>query len=267
MDITLVIAGFCISLVVGLCGVGGGAMMTPLLIAYGIPPSTAVGTDLLYAAITKSAGVLTHHSHGSIRWRTVLLLALGSLPASGLALYLLSQLDADSGLYESVITATLGVALFLTACVLLSRKERVSVSDDHPAHPDSGREPFLVRWVNPLTFAVGVLLGTLVTLSSVGAGAVGAAALVMLYPRMPAVSVVGVDLAHALPLAALASIGHLFLGNVDFMLLASLLPGAIPGVIIGARLGSFISARRMRHILGSVLLLAGVGFTYSALSA
>ena len=265
MDITLVIAGFCISLVVGLCGVGGGAMMTPLLIAYGIPPSTAVGTDLLYAAITKSAGVLTHHSHGTIRWRTVSLLALGSLPASGLALYVLSLLDAKSGLYESIITATLGIALFLTACVLLSRKERVPASDDNPAHADEGA--FLVRWVNPLTFAVGVLLGALVTLSSVGAGAVGAAALVMLYPRLPAVSVVGVDLAHALPLAAVASIGHLFLGNVDFMLLASLLPGAIPGVIIGARLGSFISASRMRHILGSVLLLAGAGFTYSALSA
>ena len=263
MDIALIVAGFLISLVVGLCGVGGGAMMTPLLIAYGIPPATAVGTDLLYAAITKSAGVMVHHSRGNIQWRKVGLLAAGSLPASGLALYGLSLMDAtENGLYETVIMASLGVALLLTSAILLSRKEPLH---PHPEHPSE--HPFMTRHVNLLTVLVGVLLGTLVTLSSVGAGAVGAAALIMLYPRLRALSIVGVDLAHALPLAALASIGHLFLGNVDLMLLLNLIPGAIPGVIVGARLASYISPKLMRHILGSVLFIAGLAFSYKALFA
>ena len=262
MDVTLIVAGFLISLVVGLCGVGGGAMMTPLLIAYGIPPATAVGTDLLYAAITKSAGVMTHHNHGAIHWRKVALLAAGSLPVCGLALLGLSLLDTEHGLYESVITASLGVALLMTSAVLLSRKEPLQPHPEHPAE-----RPFLTRHVSLLTVLVGALIGGLVTLSSVGAGAVGAAALIMLYPRLSALSIVGVDLAHALPLAALASIGHLLLGNVDLMLLLNLVPGAIPGVIVGARLASRVSPKLMRHILGSVLLLAGIAFTYKAFFA
>jgi len=247
-------------MVVGLCGVGGGAMMTPLLIAYGIPPATAVGTDLLYAAITKSAGVLTHHKRGNIQWKKVALLAMGSLPASGLALYGLSQIDTQSSLYETIISASLGVALLMTAAILLSRKEPLH---PHPEHPTEML--FLTRHVSVLTVLVGFLIGALVTLSSVGAGAVGAAALIMLYPRLPAISIVGVDLAHALPLAALASVGHLFLGNVDLLLLLNLIPGAIPGVIIGARLASCISPRLMRHILGGVLFIAGLSFAYKAL--
>ncbi|MCF6280989.1 MAG: sulfite exporter TauE/SafE family protein [Candidatus Polarisedimenticolaceae bacterium] len=262
MDITLIVAGFLISLVVGLCGVGGGAMMTPLLIAYGIPPATAVGTDLLYAAITKSAGVLTHHKRGNIQWQKVTLLAMGSLPASGLALYGLSQIDVESELYESVISASLGVALLMTSAILLSRKEPLHPHPEHPAEI-----PFFTRHVKLLTVLVGILIGSLVTLSSVGAGAVGAAALIMLYPRLPAVSIVGVDLAHALPLAALASVGHFFLGNIDFMLLLNLIPGAIPGVIVGARLASHISPKLMRQILGSVLFIAGVGFAYKSMFA
>ncbi len=260
MDISLLIAGFLISMVVGLCGVGGGAMMTPLLIAYGIPPATAVGTDLLYAAITKSAGVLTHHKRGNIQWKKVALLATGSLPASALVLFGLSQIDVNSALYESVISASLGFALLLTSAILLSRKEPLHPHPEHPAD-----HPFLMRHVNVLTVFVGLLIGALVTLSSVGAGAVGAAALIMLYPRLPAISIVGVDLAHALPLAALASLGHLFLGNVDLMLLLNLMPGAIPGVIVGARLASRISPKLMRHILGGVLFIAGLSFSYKAI--
>lgn len=260
MDISLIAAGFFISIIVGLCGVGGGAMMTPLLIAYGIPPATAVGTDLLYAAITKSAGVSTHHKRGNIQWDKVTLLAMGSLPASGLALYGLSLIDVESGLYESIISASLGVALLMTSAILLSRKEPLH---PHPEHPVD--KPFLAHHVKLLTVMVGFLIGALVTLSSVGAGAVGAAALIMLYPRLPAVSIVGVDLAHALPLAALAAVGHLFLGNVDLMLLLNLIPGAIPGVIIGARLASSISPKLMRQILGCVLFIAGISFAYKAI--
>ena len=246
-------------MVVGLCGVGGGSMMTPLLIAYGIPPATAVGTDLLYAAITKSAGVLTHHKRGNIQWKKVGLLAMGSLPASGLALFGLSQIDAQSSLYETIISASLGVALLMTSAILLSRKEPLH---PHPEHPTEIR--VLARHVSLITVLVGFFIGALVTLSSVGAGAVGAAALIMLYPRLPAVSIVGVDLAHALPLAALASVGHLFLGNVDLMLLLNLIPGAIPGVIVGARMASHISPRLMRHILGGVLFIVGLSFSYKA---
>jgi len=255
MDITFILAGFVVGTVVGVTGVGGGSLMTPFLIYYGIPPAIAVGTDLLFAAITKCGGVWAHHNQGTVRWPAVALLAAGSLPATILAVYALGRMREAGFDYQSLITACISVSLLLTSIVLLF-KERIEAA--------GGGIPVLVRFrlhfSAPLTVLAGLLLGGLVTLSSIGAGALGAAILFLLYPRWKAVSVVGTDLAHAVPLAALASFGHLALGNVEPALLAALLIGSLPGIFLGARIGSGLPEEWLRRGLGVMLLCIGVVF-------
>lgn len=256
MDIALTAAGFLVGAVVGMTGVGGGALMTPFLILYGVSPVVAVGTDLVYAAITKAGGLVSFHRNRCVHWPVVLLLALGSLPASGLAVFLLQWLDAAGIDYGPLVTRMVSVGLILTSLVLLfkGRLQRFA-----------GSEPFArlarlrARWATPLTVAAGAVLGVLVTLSSVGAGALGAAILFTLYPRLPVRVIVGTDLAHAVPLAALAGAGHLHLGSVDPQLLGYLLLGSLPGVMLGARAGRALPEATMRGVLGTVLLSIGVG--------
>lgn len=256
MDITLTAAGFLVGAVVGMTGVGGGALMTPFLILYGVSPVVAVGTDLVYAAITKAGGLLSFHRNRCVHWPVVALLALGSLPASGLALWLLKWLDAAGIDYGLLVTRMVSVGLILTSLVLLfkGRLGRLA-GNDRLAWLNGLRE----RWATPLTIGAGVLLGVLVTLSSVGAGALGAAMLFLLHPRLPVRVIVGTDLAHAVPLAALAGAGHLHLGSVDVQLLGYLLLGSLPGVMLGARAGRMLPEATMRGVLGTVLLSVGVG--------
>lgn len=257
MDITYTVTGFVIGAIIGLTGIGGGSLMTPALILYGIPPVTAVGTDLLYASITKCGGVWAHQREGNINWRVVGLMALGSMPTAVLMVWLLHSLQVRDAAYQTIITAVLGVSLILTSLVLLfstrlrqyARKARGTVlAGIHK------------RWAGRVTVLGGVTLGVLVTLSSVGAGALGTAMLVVLYPRLAAARIVGIDLAHAVPLTAIAGFGHLWIGTVDLQLLIALLIGSLPGVALGTRMGSILPDQLMRGVLGCMLMAIGVGF-------
>ena len=267
MNVMYTASGFAVGLLVGITGVGGGSLMTPLLVfLFGFKPAVAVGTDLLYAAITKTAGVFVHHGkHRSVDWRIVSLLALGSLPAAGITLYVLKNLMAVGKEITGTITFTLGIALLLTACallirsVLLLRKPKTQeIDDEHSSVNNAGR--FSPRWEKVATVVTGIVLGVLVTLSSVGAGALGTVALLFLYPRMSTLKIVGTDLAHAIPLTAVAGLGHLSLGNFDLDLLLSLLIGSVPGIWIGSHLSAKIPEQYLRPVLAVLLLIIGLKF-------
>ncbi|TRW92764.1 sulfite exporter TauE/SafE family protein [Candidatus Methylobacter oryzae] len=259
-------SGLSVGLLVGLTGVGGGSLMTPLLVfLFGFKPAVAVGTDLLFAAITKTGGVWVHHNkHSSVDWKIVGWLGLGSIPSALATLYVLKHLMDVGKETTGAITFTLGVALLLTASalivrsILLSRAAKLNPIDDEHSNPENaGRFKHLQI---PATVFIGVVLGILVTLSSVGAGALGTVALLFLYPRMTTLKIVGTDLAHAIPLTAVAGLGHLSLGNVDLMLLGSLLVGSIPGIWIGSHLSAKIPEKILRPILACVLMLIGLKF-------
>ncbi|MEN8131636.1 MAG: sulfite exporter TauE/SafE family protein [Pseudomonadota bacterium] len=258
MDIAFILAGLAIGMIVGLSGVGGGALMTPFLVFYGVPVSMAVGTDLVYAALTKSGAVWLHHKARTVEWRIVGMLALGSIPASLAGILLLKGFLATDTNFEGVITSILGIALILSALVLLFKTRILQFKSNKRSHNPGF---FRNRWTMPITILCGTILGLLVTLSSVGAGALGAAILILLYPRLPAASLVGTDLAHAVPLAALAGAGHAQLGLVDFQLLGNLLLGSLPGVFLGTKLGTRLAEPIVRGVLASLLLTLGVAFT------
>ncbi|MCQ8115983.1 sulfite exporter TauE/SafE family protein [Methylomonas rosea] len=267
MNLMYTASGFVVGMLVGVTGVGGGSLMTPLLVfLFGFKPAVAVGTDLLYASITKTAGVFVHHGkHGSVDWKIVGWLALGSLPFAGITLYVLKNLMEVGKEVTGAITFTLGVALLLTALALLVRSillrkaaKTAAIDDEHSNQENSGR--FSPRWEKVATVFTGAVLGVLVTLSSVGAGALGTVALLFLYPRMTTLKIVGTDLAHAIPLTAVAGLGHLSLGNFDLDLLISLLLGSVPGIWIGSHLSAKIPEYFLRPVLATLLLVIGVKF-------
>lgn len=259
MDWAYTFSGLLVGFLVGLTGVGGGSLMTPLLVfLFGIPPIKAVGTDLLFAAVTKAGGVWAHGRRGTVEWGLVGRLAAGSVPASLLTTYFLQSLVVQKANVDTIITSLLGTALILTSVALLFKRE----------FQDIGRRisreiaPDWVRWRGALTVLAGVILGSLVTLTSVGAGALGAAMLFFLYPRLPTARIVGTDIAHAVPLTAVAGLGHLHMGTVDFVLLGSLLLGSLPGIYLGSHLSTQVPEKVMRPILASMLMLIGVKFMW-----
>ncbi|MCF8151057.1 MAG: sulfite exporter TauE/SafE family protein [Burkholderiaceae bacterium] len=249
----LTLSGFGVGILVGLTGVGGGSLMTPLLVlAFGVKPITAVGTDLLYAAITKSGGSWVHHRHGNVDWRITARLAGGSLPAAGLTLMILAQFGTEQRSVSGLISSVLGVALLLTAASLIFRQRLLALARRRSASAD-----FSQRHVAGLTLVVGAVIGVLVTITSVGAGALGVAALTFLYPNLATRQVVGSDIAHAVPLTFVAGLGHWWLGTVDVALLASLLLGSLPGIALGAHFVAKLPERALRGLLAAVLLLVG----------
>lgn len=257
MDIAYTLAGFVVGFAVGLTGVGGGSLMTPLLhLGFGVPIAAAVGTDLLYAAVTKSSGVRVHARRRTIRWDIVACLALGSIPAAVVTVAAIEHSHLNGQAFASMITAMLSVALILTAVVLVVRPFLRDFVRREGRFP--GLLAFHRRWVRQLTVIVGVLLGVLVTLSSVGAGAIGTVLVLLLYPGLGAASVVGTELAHAVPLTLVAGLGHWQVGTVDFALLLALLLGSIPGVYVGGRLGARLSERTLRPVLAVMLVFIGV---------
>jgi uncharacterized membrane protein YfcA len=246
-----VLSGFVVGLIVGLTGVGGGSLMTPaLVLLFGFHPATAVGTDLLYAAITKTCGTAVHHIGGMVEWRLVGLLSAGSLPASLAALLLLQRLDVGGAAASGLIAQVLGAALLLTACSLGLRRYLLAVAGTLALD----RRP---RTQRAVTILLGGVLGLLVTLSSVGAGAIGVSVLLVLRPGLPIVRIVGTDIAHAVPLTLVAGLGHLALGTVDLPLLGSLLVGSLPGIALGSRLAPRVSERILRLLLAVVLAIVG----------
>lgn len=247
-----VVSGFAVGFLVGLTGVGGGSLMTPLLVLlFGVHPVTAVGTDLLYACVTKTGGSLVHSFHKTIDWRIVGRLALGSIPAALLTLILLQLLDVDSDAAKSLVTIVLGPALLLTALALIFRPYLIRFY----ARRVGATDPELTRRV---TIAMGALLGCLVTLSSIGAGALGATFLIMLYPTLPVSRIVGSDIAHAVPLTFVSGMGHWLIGSVDVPMLGSLLVGSLPGIIIASNLAPRWPEWILRYLLAVVLVAVGV---------
>jgi uncharacterized protein len=245
------VSGLLVGVLVGLTGVGGGSLMTPLLVlVFGIHPSTAVGTDLLYAAATKTVGTGVHGASGTVDWRIVGRLAAGSVPATVLTLLVLSQLHGKTDAANHAITFVLGLALIATAIAILFRKFLLSHFAERVAALSTGR-------ISTLTIILGAVLGVLVSLSSVGAGAIGVTVLLILYPALPAGKLVGSDIAHAVPLTLIAGVGHWMIGSVDFHLLISLLAGSIPGIIVGSLISSRVPDQVLRPFLASALALVG----------
>lgn len=249
-----ILAGAGVGLAIGVTGVGGGSLMTPLLILFGFPYHTAIGTDLLYAAITKAGGVVNHHRKANIRWSIVLLLSAGSIPAALATTLLLKTVFSGAQDYENLLTSSLGIMLILTSMVLLFKSKLI---------PPKGKQdqPQSINNRRSITVTMGVFLGIFVTLSSVGAGAIGTAILLLLYPALKAKSIVGTDIAHAVPLTLIAGMGHmLLLGNVDFALLACLLIGSLPAVSLGTRIGSHLPNQILQPILATLLMIIGIKF-------
>jgi uncharacterized membrane protein YfcA len=258
MDGMYTLSGFLVGLIVGVTGVGGGSLMTPLLVLlFGVSPVTAVGTDLLYASLTKTLGGWVHGRRGTVDWKVVGLLSLGSLPAAVVTIALLKYLALDEKTLRGLVTTVLSAALLLTAIALLlkSRIRRFALSRDgtllHHRH------------LTAATIATGIIVGILVAISSVGAGVLGTVALLFLYPRMSAAKVVGTDIVHAVPLTAVAGMGHLALGTVDLVLLGSLLLGSLPGIYLGSHLSAKVPEGILRPVLATMLLIIGARIVLS----
>jgi len=256
IDPLYALSGFGVGLLVGLTGVGGGSLMTPLLILlFGIHPATAVGTDLLYAAATKTGGSLVHGLARSIDWRVVRRLATGSIPATLLTLAVLSHFNLNGDAARGLITLVLSVALFTTAFVLVFGGPIIAVYRARVSALEPKRTALI-------TVLVGVALGALVTISSVGAGAIGVVVLVLLYPQLPMAKVVGSDIAHAVPLTLIAGLGHWTMGSVDWHIIASLLVGSLPGIFLGSYFANRVPERALQLILATTLLVVAGRMAY-----
>lgn len=255
-DVAIIFAGFAVGLIVGLTGVGGGSLMTPVLIFFfGVKPYMAVGTDLLFAAVTKAGGTLSLARQRLVPWRVVGQLSAGSLPASVLTLTVLHLLGPASAEVQSVMTHTLGVALLLTAAAMLYKAARGKVLPGSLAENALEGATRARHWSLPVLF--GAVIGTLVTLTSVGAGAIGVSVLLLLYPLLPLPRIVAADIAYAVPLTLVAGLGHASLGSVDWPLLALLLTGSLPGIWLGTRLMRHTPERLVRSLLSLLLAYAG----------
>lgn len=257
-DLVFVFAGALVGFCVGLTGVGGGSLMTPLLLMLGVPPQTAIGTDLLYASITKAGGAAVHQKKQNINWRVVLILAAGSIPCSFATVMALKYWFGGANDYRAVLTTALGVMLLVTGMSLVFKKRLQAF---HDASPVSNRfRAYLNQHSTMFTFFMGVLLGVLVTLSSVGAGAFGVMILLTLYPRFATIEIIGTDVAHAVLLTLVAGLGHLTMGNVDLHLLGLLLVGSLPAIYVGTHLSSSMPEKLIQPILGGTLLALSMKF-------
>jgi len=248
MSFTYIFAGFAVGLLVGMTGVGGGSLMTPLLtLQFGVSPAVAVGTDLAFASITKGVGTVTHRLNGTVQWHIVRRLCFGALPAAVVATLALSHFGALNQEIGRVIRYTIAGSVLLTVIALLFRTRMLAW-----VHASPGRQ----LHGSPLaaaTIVSGAVLGTLVTVSSIGAGAIGATLLVMLYPRLTPAEVAGTDIAYAVPLTAIAALGHWWLGSIDWMLLLTLLVGSVPGITLGAMAARIVPERFLRIVLALTL--------------
>jgi uncharacterized membrane protein YfcA len=246
------LAGFLVGALVGMTGVGGGSLMTPLLVLlFGFHPSTAVGTDLLYASLTKSVGTAVHDKRQTVDWKIVAGLALGSVPASIATLSVMALLGVNSARSAFVLNVLLGGALLVTSITVFFRPWILKWAGHHIAALEAKR---VASW----TVLLGAILGVLVSITSVGAGALGTTALLILYPKLPVARIAGSDIAHAVPLTLIAGIGHWLLGSVDLTLMVALLAGSIPGIIVGSLLATRSSDAVLRPILALTLLVSSL---------
>lgn len=247
-----VLSGFAVGFLVGMTGVGGGSLMTPILILlFGIAPEKAVATDLIYAAITKSGGSIVHALQKTIDWRLVGRMAAGSIPATILTLIALHFIGVDSPAINALTSKVLGIALCFTALALVFRRRLIDVYRRRVGTLDQRR-------TSRYTMATGAIVGALVSISSVGAGALGVTALILLYPEMPLAQIAGSDLAHAVPLTLVAGIGHLIGNSMRVSMLGSLLLGSLPAIMISSRIAPKLPDHVLRAVLATTLGLVAL---------
>ena len=269
-SIHYILAGVLVGFCVGITGVGGGSLMTPILISlFKIEPHIAIGTDLLYASISKFCGSMVHARKLNIVWPIVIWLAVGSVPASFATSWLLEHYLSHSQHYKVILTVVLGFMLTLTGISIIFRtqiekffaKYRSSSPDSLVQHAnfDASKRPYIVL--------MGMVLGVFVTLSSVGAGAFGVMALIIMFPNLPMIRIIGSDVVHAVVLTMVAGLGHLSTGNVDFHLLVWLLLGSIPAIIVGTLISSKMPEKLIRRVLGLTLFALGINFMLNPVKA
>jgi uncharacterized membrane protein YfcA len=266
------IAGLVVGTAVGATGVGGGSLMTPILILfYGISPTIAVGTDLIYASISKTYGTWLHNNNRSVDWRIVGWMALGSVPAALLTLWGMSHMSNPKAI-DQLIKIVLSAAIITTALFTLFQDRLLTImrgsNNIAPSTPSTTAEtdPFTSRQ-KLLTLISGLLIGSIVTISSVGAGAIGMVILLLLFPRHRPVSLVGSDLAHAVLITAIAGVGHARMGTVDYGMLVGLLIGALPGIYVGSKVGFKLQPMVMKRAIASLLVVVGSITLYKAIPA
>ena len=253
MTLSYIVSGFAVGMLVGLTGVGGGSLMTPLLtLLFGISPTVAVGTDLAFASATKVAGTFAHRYRGTVHWDIVRRLCLGALPAAVLATLALKYFGALDKEIGQIIRYSIAGSVLLTVIAILFRTRMQRWITAHPERQLQG------TGLCAATIVAGALLGTLVTISSIGAGAVGATLLVLLYPRLSPAEIAGTDIAYAVPLTAIAALGHWWIGSIDWQLLAMLLLGSVPGITIGSLAARAVPEKLLRGLLA--MTLTGVAF-------
>ncbi len=278
-ELQFVLGGAFVGFIVGMTGVGGGSLMTPLLtLVFGVPAQVAVGTDLLFASVTKAGGIVTHARKGNVNWSITGWLVAGSVPAAALTLGGLHLAGLDNGALAKVMARGLGVALFMTASAILLRNQiralgqKLAARRMAAATPGGGtievevevaieRDAEAVR-VLP-TFLLGLTIGTLVALTSVGAGALGVVALLFLYPNAPVRRIVGADIAHAVPLTLVAGAGHAIMGSVNWSMLAALLIGSLPAITLGSHLTAKVPEKLLRGFLATMLVVIGAKLVFS----
>lgn len=248
MTLSYIVSGFAVGLLVGMTGVGGGSLMTPLLtLLFGVSPSVAVGTDLAFASITKSAGTLTHRVRGTIRWDIVRRLCIGALPAAVVSTLALKSFGALSPEIGQIIRYSIAGSVLLTVVALIFKSRMLAWIHAHPERQLQGNK------LAAATMISGAVLGVLVTVSSIGAGAIGATLLVLLYPSMSSAEVAGTDIAYAVPLTAIAALGHWWLGSIHWELLISLLIGSLPGITLGSWVARSVPEKFLRVLLAMTL--------------
>ncbi|SEO11368.1 sulfite exporter TauE/SafE family protein [Acinetobacter sp. yr461] len=265
-----ILAGMLVGFCVGITGVGGGSLMTPILISlFRIEPHIAIGTDLLYAAISKFCGSMVHARKLNIVWPIVLWLAVGSIPASFVTSWVLEHYLSQSTHYKAVLTMVLGFMLTLTGVSIIfrSRIEKFFNRFRSKEVTQTENEQLAIHHKRLYIIIMGIILGVFVTLSSVGAGAFGIMALVIMFPNLPMIRIIGSDVVHAVLLTLVAGLGHMSAGNVDFTLLMWLLVGSIPAIIVGTLISSRMPERLIRKILGITLFALGVNFMINPVKA
>ena len=266
--IEFILAGVLVGFCVGITGVGGGSLMTPILISlFRIEPHIAIGTDLLYAAISKFCGSLVHAKKMNIVWPIVIWLAVGSIPASFATHWVLENYLSQSTHYKATLTMVLGFMLTLTGISIVFRGHIEQFFNRYRKNQanstaDLSKEALALQAKDKraLIIFMGVVLGVFVTLSSVGAGAFGIMALVLMFPNLPMIRIIGSDVVHAVLLTLVAGLGHMSSGNVDFALLGWLLCGSIPAIVVGTLISSRLPEKIIRKILGLTLLALGINF-------
>ncbi|WP_308922455.1 sulfite exporter TauE/SafE family protein [Janthinobacterium sp. J1-1] len=257
MTLSYIVSGFAVGLLVGMTGVGGGSLMTPLLtLLFGVSPSVAVGTDLAFASITKSAGTLTHRLRGTVRWDIVKRLCIGALPAAVVSTLALKSFGTLSPEIGQIIRYSIAGSVLLTVVALIFKGRMLNWINAHPEKQLQGNK------LAAATIISGAVLGVLVTVSSIGAGAIGATLLVMLYPSMSSAEVAGTDIAYAVPLTAIAALGHWWLGSIHWELLISLLIGSLPGITLGSWVARSVPEKFLRVLLAMTLTTVAVKLIY-----